>query len=333
MGQHRALGAAGGARGVEQRREVVGRALDRREGFRRRVGRVRQAALALGVERDERRARLVGRGLQRLAPGRVADEDRGLGVADEVLDLGRGVAGVERQEDAAGADRAEVEHDRLDRLLDLGGDPVAGLHAEADEGVGHPAGAGDEVGVGDALAGGGLDRGGGGVGDVVREEGEEIGVHGVHRMRGVRTRRRGRQGRAHRVGGGDPALLGQRLVVLLDLAEVVEVVDHQPVRLAQPVRRDVAEEVQPLEPRAVAEVEARHRVDRAAGLVLRLQEVVGRDRDQHGAHGLRLLRVEVPAGLVEQRERRAPPRRRGSPTRRPPARASARRRSPAPARG
>ena len=196
VGQHRALGAAGGARGVEQRREIVGRALHRREGFRSRVGRVRQAALALGVERDERGAGLVRSGLQRLAPARVADEDRRLGVADEVLDLGRGVAGVERQEDPAGAHRAEVEHDRLDRLLDLGGDPVAGLHAEAGEGVGHPAGAGDEVGIGDALAGGGLDRGGGGVGDVVRQESEEIGVHGVHRMRGGQDR--GAGGRAAR---------------------------------------------------------------------------------------------------------------------------------------
>ena len=181
VGQHRALGASGGARGVEQRGEIVGRALHRREVFRCRLCRVRQGPLALRVERDERRARLGGRLQQRLAPGRVADEDGGLGVADEVLDLCRGVAGVERQEGAARPHRAEIEDDRFDRLLDLGGDAVAGLHAEADEGVRHSAGAGDEVGIGDALAGGGLDRDGGRVGDAVRQEGEEIGVHGVHR--------------------------------------------------------------------------------------------------------------------------------------------------------
>src|SRR6188472_1515248 len=89
VSQHRALGAPGGPRGVEQRREIVGRALDSREGFRGGVGRIHQAALALCVERDERGAGLVRDGLQCLAPARVADEDRRLGVADEVLYLGR----------------------------------------------------------------------------------------------------------------------------------------------------------------------------------------------------------------------------------------------------
>ena len=166
------------------------------------------------------------------------------------------------------------------------------------------------------------------------EEGEEIGVHGVLRMRGVRTAGAGGRCRAHRVGGGDPALLGQRLVVLLDLAEVVEVVDHQPVRLAQALRRDVAEEVQPLEPRAVAEVEARHRVDRAAGLVLRLQEVVGRDRASATARTASALSgSRCQPGSSSSASVGARARRRGSRTPRPPARASARRRSPAPARG
>ena len=188
VGQHRALGAAGGARGVEQRGQVVGRTLHRRESLRGRVGRLGQAALALGVERDERRARLPRRRLQSLAPARVADEQRRLGVADEVFDLGRGVAGVERQEDAARADGGEIEDDGLDRFLDLRGHPVPGLHAETGQRVGHPAGPRDEIAVGDALAGGGLDRDGILVRDAVREKCEEIGVHGVHRMRnGVRN--------------------------------------------------------------------------------------------------------------------------------------------------
>ena len=50
------------------------------------------------------------------------------------------------------------------------------------------------------------------------------------------------EGRADRIGGGDLALFGQRLVVLLDLPEVVEIVHHQPVRLAQAIGRDIAKD-------------------------------------------------------------------------------------------
>ena len=42
----------------------------------------------------------------------------------------------------------------------------------------------NEEAVGEALARSGLDRGGGRVGDVVRQDRKEIGVHGIHRNEG-----------------------------------------------------------------------------------------------------------------------------------------------------
>src|SRR5262245_9538324 len=66
----------------------------------------------------------------------------------------------------------------------------------------------------------------------------------------------------HGVRGDDGAVIGEGLVVGLDGAWVVEVVDHQPGGLAQAFGRGVAGPVQPLEAGAVAEVEARNRIDR-----------------------------------------------------------------------
>src|SRR3954471_11939683 len=66
----------------------------------------------------------------------------------------------------------------------------------------------------------------------------------------------------HGVRDGDGAVVGEGLVVGLDGARVVEVVDHQPGGLAQAFGRGVAGPVQALEAGAVAEVEARDRVDR-----------------------------------------------------------------------
>ena len=89
--QHRALGAAGRARGVEEGGEVVGRRAPPSRRPRapprpRRSACPRPSAPSV----TSLRARLVGGRLAALArPGRVADEDRRLGVADEILDLRR----------------------------------------------------------------------------------------------------------------------------------------------------------------------------------------------------------------------------------------------------
>ena len=69
--------------------------------------------------------------------------------------------------------------------------------------------------------------------------------------------------------------------------------------LRQALGRDVAQEVQPLQPGAVAEVEAGHRVDRLAARGLGAQEVVGGGRQQGLLHRVGLGLVGVPVGLVE----------------------------------
>ena len=68
--------------------------------------------------------------------GRQTNSGR-LGVAQEVADLAGGVGGVERQVDGTGPQRAEIDHQRLGALLDLGRDAVAGLDAEIQEDLGH----------------------------------------------------------------------------------------------------------------------------------------------------------------------------------------------------
>src|SRR6218665_699817 len=60
--------------------------------------------------------------------------------------------------------------------------------------------------------------------------------------------------------GGDHLAMHETLVVVFDVVQVVEVIDHQRVRLLQALARQVAGPVQPLQACAVAEVELGHRV-------------------------------------------------------------------------
>ena len=73
-------------------------------------------------------------------------------------------------------------------------------------------------------------------------------------------RRRRNDGPVFRIG----------FVVLLDLAEIVAVIHHQAVRLRDPALRNVTEQVDPLKPRAIAEVESRHRIERRAAPAARM---------------------------------------------------------------
>src|SRR5512145_2811408 len=72
----------------------------------------------------------------------------------------------------------------------------------------------------------------------------------------------------HAVRHRDPALARERLVVLFDVVQFVQIVDHQPARLLDPARARVGEPVDALQARAVAEVEPRNRVERPRGLAL-----------------------------------------------------------------
>src|ERR1700730_5858023 len=68
----------------------------------------------------------------------------------------------------------------------------------------------------------------------------------------------------HRARGGDLALVGVGFVVLLDIVEAIEIVDHDAGGLAKSLPREVTKPVDPLQPCAVADVEARHRIDQPA---------------------------------------------------------------------
>jgi len=88
-------------------------------------------------------------------------------------------------------------------------------------------------------------------------------------------------------------------VVALDLFQVVAVVDHQRVRLAQALERGVGQPVDPIEAGAVAEMEARHRIERPAIRRLDLKEVLGRQRQQRCTQPVLRRRARVPARRCE----------------------------------
>ena len=141
VGQHRALGAAGGAGGVEDRGEIVG--------ARAGPSRIPSAAAAIFSAKVPSRAtpRLSAAGRPSfLASSRVGDSrsgrqrvKRGLGVAEEIFELGERIGGVQRQQRRPRPQAGEHQHDRVGRLVDLRRHPVARLDAEGDQRVRRPA--------------------------------------------------------------------------------------------------------------------------------------------------------------------------------------------------
>ena len=118
------------------------------------------------------------------------------------------------------------------------------------------------------------------------------------------TRRRLDEAR-DRVGGNDGVLLGIGLVVLLDVLEVVEVVHHQPVRLPQRPLGGIGGEIQPLEPRAVAQVETRNQIERRAAARARTQVIPRRRAEQRLAHVFGGDLIAPPIRPVERLEQGA----------------------------
>ena len=178
MGQHRPLGAAGGAGGVEDAGQVVGAARDVGEDGLRPGGEIGQGPLPRRVQGLDRRA---ARDLRHAVPGgRGADHQGGLGVPDEIVELGQGVGGVEGQIDRAGPQGRQIEQDRGGRLLDLHGHPVAGLYPKPDQGVGVAGRSLDHGGVVETEAAGDLqERAGGRGGRDGGEAREQVFGHGL----------------------------------------------------------------------------------------------------------------------------------------------------------
>ena len=114
VAEHRALGAAGGARGVKDRGEIVVGAGHRFEfgaGF---VGGFRQRTLAVSSQRLDLGVDLPCDCTDPFGPGSIAHHQRWFGVGDEIIQLVQRIGGVERQIDRAGADRRQIKHEARD---------------------------------------------------------------------------------------------------------------------------------------------------------------------------------------------------------------------------
>src|SRR6266852_8394482 len=92
-------------------------------------------------------------------------------------------------------------------------------------------------------------------------------------------------------------------MVVLDAVAVVEIVDHDAEGFLDRTELGVAEPVDPLEPRAVAEVKAGYRVDAVSGRCRSRQ--VGRTKAHQGcAQRFALLWIVPPAFAREFRQQR-----------------------------
>ena len=91
------------------------------------------AARSSGPRGTVSNAGRLGRRGRRGSRWPVGDDQRRLGILDEIGELGRRVGGVERHIDQAGAQAGEIEQGALDRLLGLDEDPVAGPRAAPDQ--------------------------------------------------------------------------------------------------------------------------------------------------------------------------------------------------------
>ena len=95
-------------------------------------------------------------------------------------------------------------------------------------------------------------------------------------------------------------------MVLFDVAEVVEVVDHDAEALLAPALGKIAGPVEALQPRAVAEVEARSdRVERQSSGVAGGHEIGRHGAEHRLAHLLDARRIVPPFGGIEPGERGA----------------------------
>ncbi len=187
VGQHGALGPARGPGRVEDGGEVVRAARHLGEGRRRSRGLVGQGPLPPGVEGLHLGP--AGEGGHPFGGGGRTDDHRRLGVANEIVELRQGVAGVERQVDRPGAQAAQVKEHRHRALLHLHRHPVARTHAQPRQGVGVAAGALDHLAIAEAQPlRGGQERPVCPPGGAGRRQGEKVVGHGVFEwLKGSRT--------------------------------------------------------------------------------------------------------------------------------------------------
>ncbi len=133
MRQHRALGPAGRAGRVEDGGEVIRTAIGVGEIRRLAPGKVDQRAATLLVERFDLGAAIGGMLRNPLLRAWGADDKPRLGIAEEIVQLGKRIGRVERKIDGARAKTGEIEHQRLGALLHLHRHPIARAHPQGVE--------------------------------------------------------------------------------------------------------------------------------------------------------------------------------------------------------
>ncbi len=119
---------------------------------------IHQTAGSVGVEGFQRSTGILVDFVQRLFRTRIAHNQRGGRIANEIGDLGRRIGVVEWQEDGARAHGGEIERQRLGRLLHLHCNPIPRLHAQRAKRVGQTARQHDHVAVADLTAVGTADQ-------------------------------------------------------------------------------------------------------------------------------------------------------------------------------
>ena len=125
------------------------------------------------------------------------------------------------------------------------------------------------------------------------------------RFAAVSTGSAGRDGRAEQLAhrGSRPrprSAVGEGLVVGLDVVEVVAVVDHHAMRLRAGPAPTCRREVDALQPRAIAEMEARDRIDEARPLASRARSRYWAASGRAALSRRALRRVVVPDRLAER---------------------------------
>ena len=148
VGDEDALGAAGGAGGVDDIGEVVRGGCGRRVGWRARVR--RPGGRSRSRQRSGARAGLQpGPGIGEMALWVRTRRDAGVG-EHELQAVGR-VGGIEGQVGGAGLEGGEEGDDHVEGAREGDADEGFGADAAGDEPVGQVVGAGVELGVGEAL--------------------------------------------------------------------------------------------------------------------------------------------------------------------------------------
>jgi len=131
MREHRPFRFSRRTGSVEDRREVAGTANNRLIAFRHTGSRVDEASARFPVEREEMR-RPAARAYfpQGGFDGRIADHERGFGIADEIIDLVSAIGHIHRQENKAAAQAGEIDSKRFRRFFDLKGNAVSARKSE-----------------------------------------------------------------------------------------------------------------------------------------------------------------------------------------------------------